>query len=63
VPNRCILFEGNRPYAQVQVRLFGTLAYRVHFKQLAVGGLRFAYTHRLDTNQEFLAEVVEVVPS
>ena len=60
-PIHGILFEGNYPHAQVQVRLFGRLAYRVHFTQLAVGGQRFAYTHRLDTNQEILAEAVENV--
>lgn len=59
-PIHGILFEGNYPHAQVQVRLFGTLAYRVHFKNIAVSGSRFAYTHRLDTNEEFLNEAAEV---
>lgn len=60
-PIHGILFEGNHPHAQVQVRLFGHLAYRVHFIGLAVGGQRFAYTHRLDTDEEILAEAVNNV--
>lgn len=51
-PFHGICFEGNDPYAQVQIRLFGWLAFRVHFLRLAVGGPRFVYTQRLDTGEE-----------
>lgn len=51
-----LLFEGNSPYAIVQVRLLGQLAFRVHFKTLAVDGPRFVYTHDLITNEEYVAQ-------
>jgi hypothetical protein len=47
-----LAFEGNQPHAVVQVRLFGSLAYRVHFLRLAVGGHRLQYTHDLETGEE-----------
>jgi hypothetical protein len=56
-PFHGIAFEGNSPYSKVQVRLFGKLAFRVHFKQLRVGGPRFQYTHSLGAEKEFLAEL------
>lgn len=51
-PFHGICFEGNDPYAKVQIRLFGWLAFRVHFLHLSIGGPRYVYTHRLDTNKE-----------
>jgi hypothetical protein len=51
-PFHGICFEGNDPYAKVQIRLFGWLAFRVHFLHLSIGGPRYVYTHRLDTNEE-----------
>jgi len=51
-PCHGIVFEGNEPYAKVLIRLFGSLAFRVHFKNLAVCGHRFVYTHQLDSNEE-----------
>lgn len=54
-PLHGIVFEGNAPYATVQVRLFGQLAFRVHFKTLSVGGPRFVYTHDLESNTEHIA--------
>ena len=48
-PIHGLCFEGNDPYAKVQVRLFGKLAYRVHLNKLAVGGDRYAYTQNLST--------------
>lgn len=51
-PFHGIVFEGNAPYAKVLIRLFGWLAFRVHFKNLAVNGDRFIYTHLLDSNTE-----------
>ncbi len=51
-PFHGICFEGNDPYARVQIRLFGWLAFRVNFLRLSVGGPRFVYTHRLDTSEE-----------
>jgi hypothetical protein len=52
-----IIFEGNNPHAQVQIRLFGKLAFRVHFLKLAVGGPRIQYTHDLTDNKESLVQV------
>jgi hypothetical protein len=51
-PFHGICFEGNDPHARVLIRLFGWLAFRVHFLRLGVGGPRFVYTHYLDTNRE-----------
>lgn len=42
-----IAFEGNNPGAQVQIRLFGSLAFRVKFNRLSIGGTRYGYTHDL----------------
>ena len=53
-PFHGICFEGNAPYARVQIRLFGWLAFRVHFRRLAVDGPRFVYTQFLDTGSEDL---------
>lgn len=53
-PFHGIVFEGNKPHAQVQIRLFGWLAFRVHFKRLRVHAPRCVYTHFLDTNLEDL---------
>ncbi|MGH6662134.1 MAG: HNH endonuclease, partial [Rhodospirillales bacterium] len=54
-PFHGICFEGNDPHAKVLIRLFGWLAFRVHFLRLSIGGPRSVYTHRLDTNKEHLA--------
>lgn len=56
-PFHGLVFEGNSPYAKVQVRLFGRLAFRVHFKCLSVGGPRGMYTHDLESNVEDLHEL------
>ena len=54
-PFHGIVLEGNNSsHAQVQVRLFGWLAFRVHFRRLKVHAPRCAYTHFLDTNIEDL---------
>lgn len=53
-PFHGIVFEGNKPYAQVQIRFFGWLAFRVHFKRLRVHATRCVYTHFLDKNLEDL---------
>src|SRR2546426_7430731 len=58
-PIHGILLEGNDPHARVQIRLFGRLAYRVHFRTIAVGGKRFAYTHDLATDYEAVTEALE----
>lgn len=58
-PFHGIIFEGNAPHARFQIRLFGKLAFRVHFLRLAVGGPRFQYTHDLATNEERIIEVAE----
>ena len=57
-PLHGLLFEGNSPHAKVQIRLFGWLAYRVHFHHLSVAGPRAVYTHMLDTESEAI-DVVE----
>jgi hypothetical protein len=54
-PFHGLCFEGNSPYAKVQVRFFGQLAYRVHFKTLSIGGPRFMYTHDLEKNTEHVS--------
>lgn len=51
-PFHGICNEENPQYSQVQVRLFGCLAYRVHFPRLYIEGGRFAYTQRLATGQQ-----------
>ena len=48
-----IVFEGNDPYAKVQIRLLGKLAFRVHFRHLAVNSPRAKYTHELESNEEY----------
>lgn len=57
-PFHGICVEGNDPYAKVQVRLFGSLAFRVHFRRLSSQGPKFIYTHRLDTKEE-VVQVLE----
>lgn len=47
-----VAFEGNQPYAVIQVRLFGWLAFRIHFHGLAINAPCIVYTHRLDTNKD-----------
>lgn len=53
-PFRGICNEENPGHSQIQIRLFGCLAYRVRFPRLYVDGTRYAYTHRLDTRNEDL---------
>lgn len=56
-PFHGLVFEGNHPYAKVQVRLFGQLAFRVHFKRLSVAGPRGIYTHDLASNLEHVQQL------
>ena len=56
-PFHGLVFEGNTPYAKVQVRLFGKLAFRVHFKRLSVAGVRGMYTHDLSANHESVSQL------
>ena len=53
-PFHGIVLEGNNPHAQIHIRLFGWLAFRVHFKRLKVYAPRCAYTHFLDRKIEDL---------
>lgn len=46
-PIHGILFEAGRPHVTIQVRLFGRLAYRVHFHQLSYDAERLVYTQDL----------------
>ena len=56
-PFHGLVFEGNTPYAKVQVRVFGKLAFRVHFKWLSVAGPRGMYTHDLSAKHESVAQL------
>lgn len=58
-PFHGLAFEGNDPYAKVQLRLFGQLAFRVHFKRLSVSGPRGMYTHDLASNEESVLKLLE----
>ena len=49
-------FEGNDPYAKIQVRLFGKLAYRVHFHHLSLDGPKIIYTHYLKSGHHDVRE-------
>ncbi len=51
-PFHGIAFLGNNPHAVVLIRLFGWIAFRVHFRRLAIGGPRFSYKHDLDINRD-----------
>lgn len=54
-PLHGVLLETNDPHMRVQIRLFGSLAYRVHFIGLGYGALRYTYTHRLISDEEGIA--------
>ena len=56
-PFHGICFKGNDPHAKVQIRLFGWLAFRVNFLHLSIGGPRFVYTHKLNTDKEFIGTI------
>lgn len=58
-PFHGICFEGNHPHARVLIRLFGWLAFQVHFMKLSVGGPRFIYTHTLNDGKEHLQMLEE----
>ena len=58
-PFHGIIFEGNDPYAKVQIRLFGKLGFRIHFLRLAIGGPRGEYIHDLITDEEHVREIPE----
>ena len=47
-----LAFEGNSRGARVQIRLFGSLAFRVEFSRLSVSGNRCGYTHDLVSGNE-----------
>ena len=51
-PFHGIGFVENNPHAVVLIRLFGWLAFRVHFRRLTVSGPRLSYKHDLDTNRD-----------
>lgn len=55
-PFHGLLFERSIPHCTIQVRLFGQLAFRVHFKTLEVGGPRGIYTHDLELDVEQVAQ-------
>jgi hypothetical protein len=48
-PFHGLCFEGNDPYARIQVRLFGRLAFRIHLLHLALEAPKIVYTHDLKT--------------
>jgi hypothetical protein len=51
-PFHGICFEGNDPYVKIQVRLFGRLAYRVHFRRLSLDQRKIVYTHNLKSGDQ-----------
>ena len=51
-PFHGVAFLGNNPHAIVLIRLFGWIAFRVHFHRLTINHPSINYLHRLDTNQE-----------
>ena len=51
-PFHGICDEDNPVHAQIQIRLFGCLAYRVRFPGLHVEGPRYVYTHDLSAGEE-----------
>jgi len=55
LPFHGLIVEKNDPHAIVQVRLFGWLAYRIHFLQISIGEPRIVYTHDLRQRTEHLA--------
>ena len=48
-----IAFEGSDPYASVQIRLLGKLAFRVQFHHWIVNGPRVEYTHDLKSGKHY----------
>jgi hypothetical protein len=56
-PFHGIALQQARPRVIVHVRLFGWLAFRVHFAGLAFEGPQFVYTHRLDSGTEHWGRV------
>ena len=58
-----LAFEGNSPGARVQIRFFGSLAFRVEFSRLSVSGTRYGYTHDLVSGHDdrgCVSKVVEI---
>ena len=53
-PFHGLFIERNAPYVKIQIRLFGSIAFRVHFLQLVIGGNRFVYTLNLKEQTEHL---------
>ena len=51
-PFHGICNEEHSDCSQFQIRLFGSLAYRVRFPRLRLEGPRYAYTHTLNTGEE-----------
>ncbi len=51
-PFHGLCFEGNSPHTTIQIRLFGKLAFRVHFLRIATKRPRYIYTHDLGTGRE-----------
>lgn len=47
-----IVVEAGKPYVRVQIRLFGWIAYRVHFLRIGFRGTRYAYTHEIESSGE-----------
>ena len=56
-PFHGICNEENPEYAQMQIRLFGCLAYCAHLPGLRIGGPRHAYTHLLNSGEEALTTI------
>ncbi len=51
-PIHGIVVERSEPNVLIQIRLFGSLAYRVHFPRVGFSGPRFVYTHDLVSDRD-----------
>lgn len=58
-PIHGIVVERSEPNVVIQIRLFGSLAYRVHFPRVCLSGPRYFYTHDLVSKREGIRLVPE----
>ncbi|WP_169331802.1 HNH endonuclease [Robiginitomaculum antarcticum] len=54
LPFHGIAFEGNTPFATFQIRLFGSIAYKVFIPNLEILTVKTVYTHNLLDNSEHI---------
>ena len=58
LPFHGVGLEQVSPYVIVQIRLFGLLAFRVHFLRISIKGPRYYYTHDIENGQESIVKAV-----